>query len=90
MHVNCAPLLKAMPLLGSGDTLPGQERPGQLAIFASEPGETSSRRSGGRSWPGRRARRRSRSRIPQIDQLEKKGVLSERATSVRLNCPSSR
>ena len=67
----------------------GKAAPGQLAIFASEPGERSYSpiwRETIMTWKA--------SGTPilvtsdtQIDRLEKKGVLSERTTSVRLNCP---
>ena len=90
-HVNYAPLLKAMPLSSAPEMylFQGRSAPGQLAIFASEPGEGSYSpiwRETILTWKA--------SATPilitsdtQIDRLEKKGVLSERTTSVRLNCP---
>ena len=91
MHVNYAPLLKAMPLASAPEMylFQGKAAPGQLAIFASEPGERSYSpiwRETIMTWKA--------SGTPilvtsdtQVDRLEKKGVLFERTTSVRLTCP---
>jgi hypothetical protein len=62
---------------------------GQLAVFGSEPGEPSYSpiwKETILTW------RPSATPVlitsdTQVDRLEKKGVLSERGTSIRLNCP---
>lgn len=91
MHVNYAPLLRAVPLASAPEIylVRGKAAHGQLAVFASEPGEASYSpvwKETILTWKA--------SATPvlitsdtQIDRLEKKGMLSERATSIRLNCP---
>ena len=91
MHVNYAPVLKTVPL-GSAPEIylvEGKAARGQLAVFGSEPGEPTYSpiwKETMLSWKA------SASPVlitsdTQIDRLEKQGVLSERATSIRLNCP---
>jgi hypothetical protein len=91
MHINYAPVLKAVPLASAPEIylVQGKAASGQLAVFGSEPGEQSYSpiwKETILTWKP--------SATPvlitsdtQIDQLEKKGVLSERGTSIRLNCP---
>jgi hypothetical protein len=91
MHANYAPLLKAVPPSAAPEMyfFQGKAAPGQLVIFASEPGEGSYSpiwRITILTWKA--------SATPvlvtsdtQIDRLEKKGGLAERATSIRLNSP---
>jgi hypothetical protein len=91
MHVNFAPLLKAVPLKTAPEMylVQGKAATGQLAVFGSQPGEASYSpiwKETILSWKA--------SATPvlitsdtQIDKLEKKGGLTERATSIRLNCP---
>lgn len=91
IHVNYAPLLKTVPLGPAPEMylVKGKAAPGQLAIFGSEPGEKTYSpiwKETILSWKP--------SATPvvitsdtQIDALEKKGQLTEKATSVRLNCP---
>jgi hypothetical protein len=73
-----------------GSNSPRLERPGgQLAVFGSEPGEPTYSpiwKETKLSWKA------SASPVlitsdTQIDRLETQGMLSERATSIRLNCP---
>lgn len=91
MHVNYAPVLKTVPLKSAPEIylVQGKAASGQLAVFGSEPGESSYSpvwKETILTWKA--------SATPvlitsdtQIDRLEKKGVLTERGTSVRLNCP---
>ncbi len=91
MHINYAPVLKTVPLKAAPEIylVQGKAAAGQLAVFGSEPGETSYSpiwKETILTWKA--------SATPvlitsdtQIDKLEKKGVLTERATSIRLNCP---
>ena len=91
MRINYAPVLKTVPLASAPEIylVQGKAATGQLAIFGSEPGEPSYSpiwKETMLTWKA--------SATPvlitsdtQIDRLEKKGVLSERATSIRLNCP---
>jgi hypothetical protein len=91
MHVNYAPVLKTVPLNTAPEIylVQGKAVPGQLAIFGSEPGEPTYSpiwKETILTWKA------SASPVlitsdTQVDQLEHKGELSERATSVRLNCP---
>lgn len=91
MHVNFAPALKAAPLASSPEMylVEGRAASGQLAVFGSEPGE----RSYSPIWKETILTWKSTATPvliksdTQIDQLEKKGELTERATSTRLNCP---
>jgi hypothetical protein len=91
MHINYAPVLKSVPLKTAPEMylVQGKAAAGQLAVFGSEPGEASYSpiwKETILSWKA--------SATPvlitsdtQVDKLEKKGMLSERATSTRLNCP---
>lgn len=91
MHINYAPVLKTVPL-GSAPEIylvQGRAASGQLAVFGSEPGETSYSpvwKETILSWKGKASPVLITSDT-QIDRLEKQGVLTEHATSVRLNCP---
>jgi hypothetical protein len=91
MHINFAPALKAMPLASSPEMylVEGRAASGQLAVFGSEPGERSYSpiwKETILTWKPSATPVRIKSDT-QIDQLEKKGELSERAMSTRLNCP---
>jgi hypothetical protein len=91
MHINYAPVLKSVPLKSAPEIylVQGKAAAGQLAVFGSEPGETSYSpiwKETILTWKA--------SATPvlitsdtQIDQLEKKGGLTERSTSIRLSCP---
>jgi hypothetical protein len=91
MHINYAPVLKSVPLKTAPEIylVEGKAATGQLAIFGSEPGEPTYSpvwKETILSWKA--------SATPvlitsdtQVDKLEKKGKLTERATSIRLNCP---
>lgn len=91
MHVNYAPVLKKVPLAAAPEIylVQGKAATGQLAVFGSEPGEASYSpiwKETILSW--------KKSATPvliksdtQIDKLENKGGLTERSTSIRLNCP---
>ena len=91
MHINYAPALKTVPL-GSAPEIylvQGKAAAGQLAVFGSEPGEASY----SPVWKETMLIWKA-SATPvlitsdtQVDKLEKKGTLTERATSIRLNCP---
>lgn len=91
MHVNYAPVLRAVPLASSPEMylVEGKAASGQLAVFGSEPGEPSYSpiwKETILTWKPSATPVRITSDT-QVDQLEKKGELSERATSIRLNCP---
>src|SRR5256884_2450955 len=91
MHVNYAPVLNSVPLKSAPEIylVQGKAAAGQLAVFGSQPGETSYSpiwKETILTWKA--------SATPvlitsdrQINQLEKKGGLTERSTAVRLNCP---
>ena len=91
MHINYAPVLRTVPLASAPEIylVQGKAARGQLAVFGSEPGEPTYSpiwKETMLTWKA--------SATPvlitsdtQIDRLEKQGVLSERATSIRLNCP---
>jgi hypothetical protein len=91
MHVNYAPVLKSVPLSSAPEIylVEGRAAAGQRAVFGSEPGEASYSpvwKETMLTW------KTSASPVlitsdTQIDKLEKKGTLSETATSIRLNCP---
>ncbi len=91
MHINYAPGLKAVPL-GSAPEIylvQGKAAAGQLAVFGSEPGEKDYSpvwKETILTWKASAKPVLIKSDT-QINQLEKKGGLSERSTSVRLNCP---
>jgi hypothetical protein len=91
MHVNYAPGLKTVPLKSSPEIylVQGKAAGGQLAIFGSEPGESSYSpiwRETILTWKSS-AKPVLITSDTQVDQLEKKGGLTERSTSIRLNCP---
>ena len=91
MHINYAPALKSVPLGKSPEIylVEGKAAAGQLAVFGSEPGETSYSpiwKETILTWKGS-AKPVLITSDTQIDKLEKKGTLGERATPVRLNCP---
>ena len=91
MHINYAPGLKAVPL-GSAPEIylvEGKAAAGQLAVFGSEPGEKDYSpvwKETILTWKASAKPVLIKSDT-QVNQLEKKGGLSERSTSVRLNCP---
>jgi hypothetical protein len=91
MHVNYAPVLKSVPLATAPEIylVEGKAAAGQLAVFGSEPGEKSYSpvwKETILTWKANATPVLIKSDT-QVDQLEKKGVLTERATAVRLNCP---
>ena len=91
MHVNYAPVLKSVPLATAPEIylVEGKAAAGQLAVFGSEPGEPSYSpiwKETILTWKASATPVLIKSDT-QVDQLEKKGVLTERATAVRLNCP---
>ena len=91
MHVNYAPVLKTVPLSSAPEIylVEGKAAPGQLAIFGSEPGEPSYSpiwKETILTWKAS-ATPVTITSDTQVDQLEHKGELTERGTSVRLNCP---
>jgi hypothetical protein len=91
MHINYAPGLKAVPLSSAPEIylVQGKAVAGQLAVFGSEPGEKDYSpvwKETILTWKGSANPVLIKSDT-QINQLEKKGGLSERSTSVRLNCP---
>jgi len=91
MHINYAPVLKSVPLAAAPEIylVQGKAAVGQLAVFGSEPGETSY----SPIWKETILTWKSSAKPvlitsdTQVDKLEKKGTLTERATSTRLNCP---
>ena len=91
MHVNYAPVLKAVPLKSAPEMylVQGKAATGQLAVFGSEPGEASYSpiwKETILTWKAS-AKPTLITSDTQIDKLEKKGKLGERATSIRLDCP---
>jgi hypothetical protein len=91
MHINYAPVLKAVPLKSAPEIylVEGKAAAGQLAVFGSEPGEVSYSpvwKETILTWKSAATPVLIKSDT-QIDQLEKKGGLTERSTSIRLNCP---
>jgi hypothetical protein len=91
MHVNYAPVLKSVPL-GSAPEIylvQGKAAAGQLAVFGSQPGESTYSpiwKETILTWKSSATPVLIKSDT-QINQLEKKGGLTERSTSIRLNCP---
>jgi hypothetical protein len=91
MHVNYSPVLKSVPLSTAPEIylVEGKAVPGQLAVFGSEPGESSYSpvwKETILTWKA------SASPVlitsdTQVDKLKKKGMLTERDTTIRLNCP---
>jgi len=91
MRINYAPLLRTVPLASLPEIylVPGKAARAQLAVFGSEPGEPTYSpiwKETMLTWKAGASPVLITSDT-QIDKLEKKGVLSERATSIRLNCP---
>jgi len=91
MHINYAPGLKAVPLASAPEIylVQGKASAGQLAVFGSEPGEPTYSpiwKETILTWKASATPVLIKSDT-QVNQLEKKGLLSERATSIRLNCP---
>ena len=91
MHVNYAPVLKTVPLATAPEMylVQGRAAAGQLAVFGSEPGEPSYSpiwKETILTWKPNATPVLIKSDT-QIDQLEGNGMLSERSTSIRLNCP---
>ena len=91
IHINYAPGLKAVPLSSAPEIylVQGKAAAGQLAVFGSEPGEKDYSpvwKETILTWKASAKPVLIKSDT-QINQLEKKGGLSERSTSVRLNCP---
>ncbi len=91
MHINYAPALKSVPLSSAPEIylVQGKAAAGQLAVFGSEPGE----KTYSPIWKETILTWKA-SATPvlitsdtQINKLEKKGTLTERSTSIRLNCP---
>ena len=91
MHVNYSAVLKSVPLTTAPEIylVEGKAAPGQLAIFGSEPGESTYSpvwKETILTWKA------SASPVlitsdTQVDKLKKKGMLTERDTTIRLNCP---
>ena len=91
MHVNYAPVLKSVPLKTAPEIylVQGKAAAGQLAVFGSEPGEPSYSpiwKETILTWKASATPVLIKSDT-QVNQLEKKGGLTERATTTRLNCP---
>jgi hypothetical protein len=91
MHVNYARVLKAVPLASAPEMylVEGKAATGQLAVFGSQPGEASYSpiwKETILTWKADATPVLITSDT-QVDKLEHKGQLTERDTSVRLNCP---
>jgi hypothetical protein len=91
MHINYAPVLKTVPLKAAPEIylVQGKATARQLAVFGSEPGEASYSpiwKETILTWKSSATPVLIKSDT-QVDSLEKKGTLTERATSIRLNCP---
>jgi hypothetical protein len=91
MHINYAPGLKRVPLASAPEIylVQGRAASEQLAVFGSEPGEPNYSpiwKETMLTWKPNASPILITSDT-QIDRLEKKGMLSERTTSIRLNCP---
>jgi hypothetical protein len=91
MHVNYAPVLRTVPLASAPEIylVEGKAAPGQLAVFGSEPGEASYSpvwKETILTWKATAGPTLITSDT-QVDRLEKQGKLTERSTSIRLNCP---
>ena len=91
MHINYAPVLNSVPLKSAPEIylVQGKAAAGQLAVFGSQPGETSYSpiwKETILTWKASATPVLIKSDT-QINQLEKKGGLTERSTAVRLNCP---
>jgi hypothetical protein len=91
MHINYAPVLKTVPLKAAPEIYlaEGKAAVGQLAVFGSEPGEASYSpiwKETILTWKASATPVLIKSDT-QVNQLERKGGLTERSTSIRLNCP---
>ena len=91
MHINYAPVLNSVSLKSAPEIylVQGKAAAGQLAVFGSQPGETSYSpvwKETILTWKASAKPVLIKSDT-QINKLEKKGGLSERSTSIRLNCP---
>ena len=91
MHVNYAPALKSVPLASAPEMylVEGKAATGQLAVFGSQPGESSYSpiwKETILTWKPDATPVLIKSDT-QVDQLEHQGKLTERKTSTRLNCP---
>jgi len=91
MHINYAPILNSVPLKTAPEIylVEGKAAAGQLAVFGSQPGEPTYSpvwKETILTWKASATPVLIKSDT-QINQLEKKGGLTERSTSVRLNCP---
>ncbi len=91
MHINYAPVLQTVPLKAAPEIylVQGKAAAGQLAVFGSQPGEASYSpiwKETILTWKAS-AKPVLITSDTQINNLEKKGMLTERATSTRLNCP---
>jgi hypothetical protein len=91
MHVNYSAILKSVPLASAPEIylVEGKAAAGQLAVFGSEPGEPSYSpvwKETMLTWTAS-AKPVLITSDTQIDKLESKGMLTEKATSIRLNCP---
>ena len=91
MHINYSAILKTVPLKSAPEMylVEGKAAAGQLAIFGSEPGEKTYSpiwKETILTWKASATPVLIKSDT-QVNQLEKKGGLTERATTTRLNCP---
>ena len=91
MHINYARGLKTVPLASAPEIylVEGKAAAGQLAVFGSEPGEASYSpvwKETILTWKASATPVVIKSDT-EVDQLEKRGMLTERSTSIRLNCP---
>ena len=91
MHINYSAILKTVPLKSAPEMylVEGKAAAGQLAVFGSEPGEATYSpiwKETILTWKASATPVLIKSDT-QVNQLEKKGGLTERATTTRLNCP---
>jgi hypothetical protein len=91
MHVNYAPGLKNVPLATSPEIylVEGRAAAGQLAVFGSEPGEKDYSpiwKETLLTWKAGATPVVIKSDT-QVNALEKRGVLTEKGTTTRLDCP---
>jgi hypothetical protein len=91
MRINYAPGLKSVPLSSAPEIylVKGRAAGGQLAVFGSEPGEASYSpvwKETILTWKSSATPTLITSDT-QVNKIEKKGTLTEHATSIRLNCP---
>jgi len=91
MHINYAPVLKSVPLQSAPEIylVQGKAAAGQLAVFGSEPGESSYSpiwKETILTWKSSATPALITSDTA-VNKFEKKGMLTERSTSIRLNCP---